>query len=204
MQVFEELIDRFDHPGDHPGDIWDSKIVRKVITDETTLWILDLANWKAFLTLTFEDDTPYDIAITKFKLLVRELNKDLFGKHYTKIVKHSYFSYVLGIEYQTRGVIHFHALADRPVNFDKIHKLWNDWSGFAWIGNIRNKYDCVKYIAKYILKGGQIEVYKAKKQYIPKVIPHWWKDGQVYQLKLFQDYPAVPSGLETGRHTGRN
>ena len=75
MQVFKELLDRFDHPGDHPGDIWDSKIVRKVITDKTILWILSLANWKAFLTLTFEDDTPYDIAIAKFKRLVRYLNK---------------------------------------------------------------------------------------------------------------------------------
>ena len=204
MQVFKELLDRFDHPGDHPGDIWDSKIVRKLITDQTVLWILDLANWKVSLTLTFRDEKYHDVAIAYFKKLVRYLNKDVFGKQYKKIVKESYFSYALGIEYQRRGVIHFHAIVDRPVNFKRIHTLWNKWAGFAWIDNIRNQYDCVRYIAKYILKGGQNEVHKAKKLYMPEVIPHWWNDDQTNQPKLFKDCPAVLSGRETGSHTGRN
>lgn len=200
-QDFEELVvDRFDHP----SDIWDSKIGRKLLTEESVLWILSLADWKVSLTLTFRDEKPYDVAIAYFKRLVRYLNKDVFGKQYTKIVKHSYFSYALGIEYQRRGVIHFHALVDRPVNFDKIHKLWNDWAGFAWIGNIRNQFDCVRYIAKYNLKGGQNEVYIAKKLYIPNKTPYWWNDDQTNQPKLFNDRPGVSSGLEPQGHTGRD
>jgi len=200
MQVFEELVGKFDHP----SDIWETKKVRKIIADQTILWILSLANWKVSLTLTFRDEKPNDVAVAYFKRLVRELNKEVFGKRYTKIVKHSYFSYALGIEYQTRGVIHFHALVDRPVNFKKIHTLWNDWAGFAWIGNIRNQYDCVRYIAKYNLKGGKNEVYQAEKFYIPKVIPYWWDDDENKQLELFDDCPGMLSGRETGRHTGRN
>ena len=59
--------------------------------------------WIVFLTLTFREETAYDVAIAKFKRLVRVINKKVVGNQYTNIVKHSYFSYVLGIEYQQQG-----------------------------------------------------------------------------------------------------
>ena len=118
-QDFEELVDRFDHP----SDIWDSKIARKYLTDQNVSWILSLADWKVSLTLTFRDEKPSDVAVAYFKRLVRELNKGVFGKKYTKIVNHSYFSYALGVEYQRRDVIHFHVIIDKPVDFYKIHTL---------------------------------------------------------------------------------
>jgi len=200
MQVFEELVDRFDHPGDHPGDIWDSKIVRKILAEESILWILSLADWKVSLTLTFRDEKPHDVAIAIFQRLVKELNKEVFGKQYKKIVGHSYFSYAIGIEYQIRDVIHFHAIVDRPVNFKRIHTLWNKWAGFAWTDIIRSKYDCVRYIAKYNLKGGQVEVYKAKKDYLPRVLPRWWDEDGDKQLELFEGGSGMLADRERGSH----
>lgn len=200
LEDFEKYLESCDDP----SNAWDSKFARKALTDQSVLWILSLANWINTMTLTFRNDTPYDVAIAKFKRLVRYLNKDLFGKHYTKIVKHSYFSYVLGIEYQSRGVIHFHGLVDKPVNFKFIHTFWNDCAGYAYIKKIRSQFDCVKYIAKYNLKGGQNEVYIAEKEYIPKVVPYWWNDDKDYQLNLYKNCPGVLSGRETRRHTGRS
>jgi hypothetical protein len=68
--------------------------------------------------LTFRKETAPDVAKSKFKGLVKTLNQDVYGKRYTKKVGHSYFSYIQGIEYQRREVIHFHVLIDRPVNFE--------------------------------------------------------------------------------------
>ena len=195
-QDFEELVDRFDNP----CDIWDSKIARKYLTDQNVSWILSLADWKVSLTLTFRDEKPNDVAVAYFKRLVRELNKGVFGKKYTKIVNHSYFSYALGVEYQRRDVIHFHVIIDKPVDFNKIHTLWNDWAGFAWTDIIRSKYDCVRYIAKYNLKGGQVEVYRAKKDYLPRVLPSWWDEDGDKQIELFEGGSGMLADREGGSH----
>jgi len=195
-QDFEELVDRFDHA----SDIWDSKIARKYLTEQNILWILSLADWKVSLTLTFRDEKPNDVAVAYFKRLVRELNKGVFGKKYTKIVNHSYFSYAYGTEYQRRDVIHFHVIIDKPVDFKKIHTLWNDWAGFAWTDIINSKYDCVRYIAKYNLKGGQVEVYRAKKDYLPRVLPSWWDEDGDKQLELFEGGSGMLADREGGSH----
>lgn len=158
----------------HPGDLWDRKILRGILHEETCTWITDLRAWSTFLTLTFKNDVPADVAIKKWRWLVRSLNEGVFGKHYTKIVKHSYFSYVLGIEYQSRNVIHFHVLIDQPINYARTHVLWNKLAGFAWTESITDRAKVVRYVTKYITKGGEILPYLAKKLYVPKYKPDWW------------------------------
>ncbi len=105
---------------------WDNYYIQKEVAEEYRIWISEMAVWKVFLTLTFENETPVDRAMEKFKRLVRELNKSVFGKNYTRKVGHSYFSYILAIEKQGRGVIHFHVLIDRAVDFKLIHKWWGE------------------------------------------------------------------------------
>lgn len=161
---------------DSSEDAWDSKIARSALKDVTENWILRLADWKNFTTLTFEEETPPDKARRLLYSLINTLNEDLLGKHFKRKVKHSYFSYVTGIEYQKRDVIHFHMLADSPIHFDRIHSFWKYHAGFAWTEIIRDPVDVVQYIAKYTLKGGNIEVFQAKKRPVLKQYPTWWNE----------------------------
>jgi hypothetical protein len=181
---------------DNPAEAWASMQARSYLTDLISSWLAGMAEWKVFLTLTFREDKAPDVANAYWKRLVRELNQELYGKHYTKKVHHSYFSYVLGVEYQRRDVIHFHAIADKPLNFKKIHTLWNDWAGFVWTDIIKDKRDCVRYVAKYTLKGGSVDVYEAKRDFIPDPLPSWWKLPEAEQLSLLDgvsgEAPASP------------
>ena len=74
-----------------------------------------------------------------------------------------------------RGVIHFHVLIDKPVPFQLIHKTWNDIAGFAWAERTENLADVVRYVTKYISKGGEIIPFMAKKDYQPNLLPYWWE-----------------------------
>jgi hypothetical protein len=142
-------------------------------------WLLPLRPWSIFITLTFRDEKPPDVAKALLRRLIRTLNQDVFGKHYVKKVGHSYFSYIYAIEYQRRDVVHFHVLIDRPVNFDRIHILWNSWAGFAWTEIVKDPIDVIDYVCKYICKGGEVYPYIAKKEFSPDVLPYWWKTPTV-------------------------
>jgi hypothetical protein len=169
-EELEEVFKQFDHP----ADAWDSRIVRRKLAAENAAWIGSLRPWSRFVTLTFRNETPTDVAMSKFRKLVTSLNREVFGKHYARIVGHSYFSYVLGIEQQKRDVIHFHMLADRPLHFERIHKLWNEWAGFAWTEIVESREKVVEYVCKYVTKGGEVLPYLAKKAFVPPVVRDWW------------------------------
>jgi hypothetical protein len=172
MDDQEDVFNKFDDP----REAWNSRAIRKVVADATYDWLVSARNWKSFITLTFQDETPNDVALKRLHRLIKELNKDLLGRSYTKIVGHSYFSYAFGIEYQIRGVIHFHVLVDQPVNFSLLHAYWNDISGFAYISKIENIEHTVFYVTKYVIKGGQVETFLSKKDFYLKDKPLWWKD----------------------------
>jgi hypothetical protein len=161
---------------DHPSDLWDGRVVRAQLFQDTAEWIYSLRPWSTFVTLTFKDEKPPDVANRLFKKLISVLNENTFGKKYTRKVGHSYFSYVQGIEYQKRDVIHFHMLIDRPVDFLRIHLFWNAWAGFVWTDVILDREKVVNYVSKYISKGGEINVYLAKKKCVPHQKPHWWNE----------------------------
>jgi hypothetical protein len=158
-----------------PFDAWESKTARFVLLNEYVDWLMDLADWSTFLTLTFRDSIGDDGAYNKWRSLVQILNRDLFGNHYTRRVGHSYFSYILCAEYQTRDVLHFHVVIDRPVDYQLIHTLWNRWAGFAQTRKIVNKYSAVRYTVKYAIKEDDIKIYRAKAFYKPVQYPIWWK-----------------------------
>jgi hypothetical protein len=167
---------------DDPSEIWESKIMRKRLTQETGDWIYTLRPWSSFLTLTFKKDTAPDIANRLFRKLISVLNEEAFGHHYRRIVGHSYFSFVQGIEYQQRDVIHFHVLVDRPINFQRVHLFWNAWGGFAWTDTVIDRERVVRYVSKYVAKGGEVNVYLADKQYKPFQKPYWWnEDPQIIE-----------------------
>lgn len=159
-------------------EAWDHKESRRIQADAWADWLISKRIWVGFITLTFRNQTPYDSAIKLFYKLVQNLNRELFGKNYTKIVHHSYFSYALGIEYQRRDVIHFHSIVDKPVNFGMIHNFWNLFAGFAWTQIPKSNEAVTRYVAKYVCKGGEIIPFFTKRDYLPKQIPLWWKDSK--------------------------
>jgi hypothetical protein len=144
-------------------------------------WVADKRAWKSMLTLTFDDKKhQYDVSTTDAKnywrMLVRQLNVGVFGEHYTKHCHHSYFSYVIGLEYQKRGVVHFHVLVDNYVNYELIHRLWGNAHGFVWISPVTDRAVVVEYVCKYIMKQGDanLDIYVSKKRTVPIYKPDWW------------------------------
>jgi len=168
-----ELAPYFEGYGD-PDEIWEGQVARRVRREAYVAWISSLAEWKVFVTLTFAEDRPLDSAKSFFRKLLRELNRDLLGRRYYRVVGHSYFSYVLASEYQKRGAIHFHLLADRPLNFRLLHDLWNEWAGFAQTAILDSPSRAVSYVVKYVVKNDDIEIYRSKWRGEPVARPSWW------------------------------
>lgn len=88
---------------------------------------------------------------------------------------HSYFSYVAALEYQRRNVVHFHTLFDEPTDYQAIHGIWDQLSGFSWLTPVGDKVKVVEYVTKYVTKGGDLEIYKKIRHFEPISKPHWWK-----------------------------
>ena len=159
-----------------PFEAWQGKQARGALKMEYLEWLLNLADWSSFITLTFRQDVSYEVALSKWRLLVRYLNRDVFGAHYTKKVQHSYFSYVLATEYQNRGVLHFHALIDRPVSYMGIHHYWSRMAGFAYTQKVIVPIKALSYLLKYVLKEQDVLIYQAKALYNPRLPEAWWKE----------------------------
>lgn len=122
-------------------------------------WIADVAEWKYFVTLTFrEEDTSEEKAEREFIKWIRNINKAEFGNNYTRKVGHSYFSYIVGMEYQIRGTPHFHVLIDKPINCTAALSFWKH-NGFAQISFIRKYDESIKYVIKYAIKAEKINVF---------------------------------------------
>lgn len=142
---------------DNPFDLPDRSDYKEKLQDVTAEWLLNATSWISFITLTFRDEVSPEKAIRELQLLIRTRNQLEYGNNYTRKVGHSFFSYVAGMELQSRGVFHFHMLVDRALNYELIHHYWNTRNGFAWIESL-NDYETTRmkilYTLKYALKNG--------------------------------------------------
>jgi hypothetical protein len=146
--------------------------------EERPAWvqkIIDSGPWVSFLTLTFDNraDVIPEQADKRWKYFVQCLNRDILGQHYVNKVGHSYFGYVRGLEYQQRGVVHFHALVDRCLDFEIAHRMWKHMAGYLWISKINDSEAAVHYVTKYCTKGGEIDFYKPQKPWEFRPTPPW-------------------------------
>jgi len=154
---------------------------RSEITDEWIKWVSG-RNWRSMITLTVKQvEMKQDTLINSFYRLIRYINTKMYGDHYTRILGHSYFSYLVGIERQKRGALHLHVLVDRPVPFDYIRKMWDKSWGIGWVGidEVGDNLGACEYMTKYVAKGGELipffvteKVYRLK----PKIIYLWWNE----------------------------
>jgi len=119
-----------------------------------------------FVTLTFKDDIPNSTANRIVARYMRNINEDLYGRRFRN--KGLGLPYILARERQKRGTPHFHLLVGGDcwkLLRKKYKQLWEGWNGetFTRYGMARiEKYNRKKgarmYVAKYVMKGGEIDV----------------------------------------------
>lgn len=127
-------------------------------------WIEFLSRYPMqwFCTLTFADSVHPERAFKTFRKWVNELNRSLYGRRWHERGQGVYW--VLAWEYQARGVLHFHALlGDTEDLNNRARRLtwmdrWSDMAGFARIEDIKDRAAVDRYVTKYVVKGGQIDV----------------------------------------------
>jgi hypothetical protein len=126
-------------------------------------WIqfLNQYPWAWFATLTFHHDVHPEQADKRFYRWIREINESIHGRRYRE--KGLGIIYTKAIEYQKRGVLHFHALMgpddlNSRNHFDYMNLWYNEGNGFARIYPYAPE-KAEWYVSKYVVKGGEIDVY---------------------------------------------
>jgi len=68
--------------------------------------------------------------------------------------------WVRALEYQRRGVIHYHALLAGVQELRRLSwmDLWNELAGYARIEPIRDGSVVRRYVSKYVAKGGELDL----------------------------------------------
>ena len=63
------------------------------------------------------------------------------------------------LEYQRRGVIHFHAVVAGVAGQPRARweRVWGDLAGYARIEPIRNLGAVLRYLGKYVRRGGELD-----------------------------------------------
>ncbi len=93
------------------------------------------------------------------------MNRNLFGRHYGDRGKG--VTWVRGLEYQKRDVIHFHVLYGGGVGVLRrltyIDKWWDDNAAMARIQPYDKNMGAVYYMTKYVVKGGEMDIYIPQK-----------------------------------------
>ena len=144
---------------------WD-KHLRRMARKGWAEWLLDDTwGWQWYITLTFRDVIHPEQASKYYHRWVRKENERIHGKRYRRY--HKGITWVRGLEYQRRDVIHFHALfAGLSESWEQEEyrfRAMKDWErtadkcGFARI--YPYKKGACEYISKYISKGGELDIW---------------------------------------------
>jgi len=116
-------------------------------------------DWQWFCTLTFRDVVHPEAADKSFRYFISRLNRQLYGPRWYKKA-YGGIPWVRALEYQRRGVIHFHALFADVEGVRRLSWMdeWNEIAGFGRIEAIKDKWAVRRYVTKYCLKEGEIEL----------------------------------------------
>lgn len=136
-------------------------------------WISLLAefHWDLYGTLTFREDTHPESAYKRFRLFISMINRKLYGPRWFK--HNQGVSYCVALERQRRGVVHFHCLLADPELVrllkggwfkqggrwaNEMMEAWNELAGFARIEPVKVAELVNRYVSKYVVKGGEIDL----------------------------------------------
>jgi len=128
-----------------------------------------------FVTLTFKEPRHPEACNKAFYRWIRNINQCLYGRRYRENKKG--VTWIKAIEYQRREVVHFHCLVGSPelcklkrLDFMKVwetdcmntQKIIN---GYARISKYDHNRGAINYCSKYVLKGGEIDLYISPEQW---------------------------------------
>jgi len=149
-----------------------------VKVDLKEAWVEFIKRYEPFTwyaTLTFQEPKHPESADKAFKRWIIYINKSLYGRRYRE--KKKGVTYIKCMEYQKRDVIHFHCLIGDPHLY-KLKRLdfMKAWecgcystnelvNGYARIAKYNAARGAVSYCSKYVLKGGEIDVYISPQQW---------------------------------------
>jgi hypothetical protein len=123
-------------------------------------WIALLGRWEWewFATFTFREPVHPEAADKKFRVLISQANRVLYGHRWHK--KGEGIRWVRALEYQKCDVIHYHALMAGVQDLRRLTWMdkWYDMAGIARIEKIDAKDAVVRYVSKYVVKGGEIDL----------------------------------------------
>ena len=166
------------------------QVDKAALREAWTETVTNFADWSVFISMTFDTadrthDVTWDESLYLWRRLVQALNRQLYGNHYLRQVGHSYFPYALAFEYQTRGVLHMHALAEGPTNWEAINGLWRQMAGIVNVEPVTNKYKSAKYLCKYVTKGGDVILYRSNKKIKPPAFKPAWYLNAICKLEAW-------------------
>jgi hypothetical protein len=124
-------------------------------------------DWQWFATLTFRDHIHPEAASKAYRHWLALLDKSNGFRYRSRKTHKRRCVWVRGLEWQKRGVLHFHALIGNlplPLHAREQRDAWgNAWcsmgnTGFAYIEGVGQTDVVGKYIAKYAAKGGEVDV----------------------------------------------
>jgi len=138
------------------------KTWRRMPLERAWVELLARCAWNWFGTFTFASSVHPEAADKAFRWWVRELNRHVYGKNWKR---GGGIEWVRGLEYQKRSVIHYHALlrTEANLNYQASRLEWmRQWEliggGFARIYGADCREELLAYIAKYVAKGGEIDL----------------------------------------------
>lgn len=114
---------------------------------------------KKFITLTFkENETNLDYCNYEFKKFIERL------KYWNKRVKGKPLKYVCVVEFQKRGAVHYHLLANlKYISNDDLKRLWGN--GFVKINRVDRVDNVGAYVVKYMQKDMSDKRLEGRKSY---------------------------------------
>ena len=128
-------------------------------------WVQFLSqwDWQWFATLTFRDYVfpGQENPDKRWRYFVAQMNKDAYGRRWHKKGKHGHgILWACASERQRRGVLHYHALFGQVGEMRRLTwmDLWDRLAGYAKITKVESQPSVNTYCAKYVTKGGLIDV----------------------------------------------
>ncbi len=132
-----------------------------------------------FITLTYaENFQDVEAANRHFNTFIKRLRKE-YG---------SEFRYVVTIEFQKRGAVHYHMLTDMPYIKDtELRRIWGH--GFVKVKEVKNSKHAAVYVGKYMGKGtvdkrltGKKNFWASRNMTYPKVLTN--EEAAAYMASL--------------------
>jgi len=154
--------------------------------------------WYWYLSLTFQYFVEQEYALRQFGRFIRLMNEKVHGKRFRGIGKCDSvcrgISWLNAIEYQRRGVLHFHALLGGESyklgtpgypDMKLYKKIWQYGikkkngeykfrpNGFSTIVQYDARKGAKHYLAKYVSKGGELDIFVPEYMY-----PYYGVNGE--------------------------